>query len=124
MSRKSDAILGLRRQLAAAIDRALGPGGQHAMSRAYGISQPRMSELSRGVVDRCTVEWLIRRVHRMGGSVTLSIELGDVGRAWHRERFERMRARGRGGASAGSSAGAGLGAGAGGNAGGGVSAGA
>jgi len=93
MPRPPDAILALRRQLAAAIDRALGPGAQHALSRAYGIPQPRMSELSRGVVDRCTVEWLIRRVDRMGGSVTLSIQLGDVGRAWHRERFERMRAR-------------------------------
>ena len=95
MSRPTDAILRLRRQLAAAIDRALGPGAQHAMSRAFGIPQPRMSELSRGVVDRCTVEWLIRRVHRMGGSVTLTIELGEVGRAWHRERFQRMRARDR-----------------------------
>jgi hypothetical protein len=51
------------------------------------------SLLTRGVVDRCTIEWLIRRVHRMGGSVTLSIELGDAGRAWLRERFWQVRAR-------------------------------
>ncbi|MGH7618106.1 MAG: hypothetical protein ACREPM_12830 [Gemmatimonadaceae bacterium] len=91
----TEAILALRRQLAAAIDHALGPGAPQVISRAFGIPQPRMSELSRGIVDRCTVEWLIRRVHAMGGSATLTIELGDVGRAWRRERFQRMRICGR-----------------------------
>jgi predicted XRE-type DNA-binding protein len=73
----------LRQQLAAEITRALGgPQSQHVISRHYGIPQPRMSELSRGVVQRCTIEWLIRRIYRMDGNVKILVELGDVRRAW------------------------------------------
>jgi hypothetical protein len=42
-----------------------------------------MSELAKGKVDRCTVEWLIRRIHRMGGRVTIVVALDDTARAWH-----------------------------------------
>ena len=91
-----DPVYALRRQLAREIVKSLGPGSQHVIARSYGISQPRMSELSRGLVARCSVEWLIRRIHRMGGSVELTVVLGDTRAAWYRERFERQRARLRG----------------------------
>lgn len=92
-SRPNDRILELRRQLAREIVRALGPGAQHTISASYGISQPRMSELERGVVDRCSIEWLIRRIDQLGGTVEVSVTIGDVRREWHRERFARVRAR-------------------------------
>lgn len=85
-----DGILALRRQLAAAIVRSLG-GEQYVIAPSYGISQPRMSELSRGIVERCTVDWLIRRVHRLGGLVRPEIEVGDVRREWTRAMFRQMR---------------------------------
>ena len=88
-----DPILLLRRQLAAEIVRSLGEDSQHDISRHFGIPQPRMSELNRGVVDRCTVEWLIKRVYRLGGSVELVVKLGDARRDWMRAAFARMRAR-------------------------------
>jgi predicted XRE-type DNA-binding protein len=83
-------ILELRRQLAAEIDRSLGPMSQHVIAPSFGIPQPRMSELSRGVVDRCSVEWLIRCIHRLGGSVEITVHLGDAGRQWRVERAARM----------------------------------
>ncbi len=87
----NDEILALRRRLADEIVRALGPGAQQGISERYGISQPRMSELERGVVDRCSIEWLIRCIHRMGGAVDVTVTLGDVRRAWGRERFALWR---------------------------------
>jgi predicted XRE-type DNA-binding protein len=81
-SSPSDAIHGFRRQLAQEITRSLGPMAQHGIAPAFGIPQPRMSELSRGLVDRCSVEWLIRRIYRLGGSVTITVTLGDAQRAW------------------------------------------
>src|SRR5689334_1194932 len=78
-----DPIYAIRRQLAAEITRSLrGAESQHVVAPYFGIRQPRMSELSRGVVDRCTIEWLIRRIHRLGGGVTLSVNLGDAYRTW------------------------------------------
>jgi predicted XRE-type DNA-binding protein len=82
-------ILALRLQLARAIVGTLGKS--QVIATDFGISQPRMSELARDCVDRHTVEWLIRRVHAMGGTVTLSVELGDVRREWRRERFRAAR---------------------------------
>jgi len=78
-------ILALRRQLAAEIVRSLGEDSQFVVAPSYGIRQPRMSELNRGIVDRCTVEWLIRRIHVLGGTVRLSVTLGDARAAWLRE---------------------------------------
>ena len=87
-----DPIYGLRQQLAAQITRALGGAdSQFVIAPHYGIRQPRMSELSRGIVQRCTCEWLIRRIYRMGGRVEIRVELGDVRRAWFQERFRRRR---------------------------------
>ena len=83
----------LRCQLAAEIVRSLGPNSQYVVAPHYGIPQPRMSELNRGVVDRCSVEWLIRRIHRLGGSVTVTVTLGDAGRRWNVERFAEARRR-------------------------------
>src|SRR4029078_4399142 len=78
-----DPIYAIRRQLAAEITRSLGgAGSQHVVAPYFGIRQPRMSELSRGVVDRCTVEWLMRRIQRLGGAVTVSVTLGDAQRTW------------------------------------------
>jgi predicted XRE-type DNA-binding protein len=75
---RDDPIHALRAQLAGEISRALGGSfAQHFISARYGIPQPRMSELCRGKVERVSMEWLIRRVHRMGGTVRLEIELGD-----------------------------------------------
>lgn len=85
-------ILEIGRQLAAEIVRSLGSGSQHVIAPSFGIPQPRMSELCRGVVDRCSVEWLIRRIHRLGGSVEISVTLGDAGRQWRLERFAAIRA--------------------------------
>jgi len=90
-----DRILALRRQLAAEIKRSLGPGSQHVIAPSYGIPQPRMSELERGLVDRCTIEWLIRRIYRLGGSVAIHVTLGDVRREWVSGRFRSQRSRGR-----------------------------
>ncbi len=85
-------ILALRRQLAGEIVRSLGPKSAYCIAPSYGIPQPRMSELERDIVGRCSLEWLIERVHRMGGRVTLSVALGDAGRAWvlaHSSRYRR-----------------------------------
>ena len=73
-------MLPFRRQLAAEIVRSLGPHSQFVIAPRYGIPQPRMSELSRGLVTRCSIEWLIRRIYRLGGTVTLTVTLGDVRR--------------------------------------------
>jgi len=88
-----DPIHPLRRQLARELTRALGPKSQHLLAPEFGIRQPRMSELSRDVVDRFSLEWLIRRIHRLGGSVTITVALGDVARQWTAERFRRQRRR-------------------------------
>ena len=93
MRKPDDRLLAMRRQLAARITQSLGANGQHVISRSYGIPQPRMSELSRGIVDRCSLEWLIRRVHRLGGTVTLTVEVGDAARTWTRGRMSGMRER-------------------------------
>lgn len=85
----TDQILALRRRVADEIVRAVGPGAQQGISESYGISQPRMSELERGMVNRCSIEWLIHRIHRMGGVVEITVTLGNVRRAWFRERFAR-----------------------------------
>jgi predicted XRE-type DNA-binding protein len=86
----SDPIYLLRQQLAGEITRSLGgAGSQFVIASHYGISQPRMSELSRGVVDRCTMEWLVRKIYRLGGSVALQVEVGDVARAWRHAMFRR-----------------------------------
>ena len=90
-TKPTNQVLALRRQLADEIVRVLGPGAQQGMSASYGISQPRMSELERGDVHRCTLEWLVRRIHRVGGSVRLTVTLGDVRREWGRQRFSSAR---------------------------------
>src|SRR5213075_1945518 len=73
-------ILALRQQLAAEIVRSLGVDSQFVVGPSYGIRQPRMSERNRGIVDRCTVEWLIRLIHVLGGTVTLSVSSAMRGR--------------------------------------------
>jgi predicted XRE-type DNA-binding protein len=83
MNRDSDdAMRRLRLQLAVEIVRALGPASQHVIAPSFGIPQLRMSELSRGRVDKCTLDWRIRVIHRLGGSVSVSVRLGDVRRNW------------------------------------------
>jgi predicted XRE-type DNA-binding protein len=84
-------ITHLRRQLAEEITRAVGPRGQFHVAPAYGIPQPRMSDLSRGKVHRTSMEWLIRRIHLMGGSVALTITLGDVARERRLAHYQRKR---------------------------------
>ena len=94
MGKPGDILIeSLRRQLAAEIVRSLGPNSQYVIAPRYGIPQPRMSELNRGVVDRCSVEWLVRRIHRLGGTVTITVTLGDAGRRWNVERFAEARRR-------------------------------
>lgn len=80
---KRGEILKLRRQLARAIVDALGPMGRYCVAPSYGIPGPRYSELARGQVGRCSLEWLIERVYRMGGTVAIEVVVGDAGRAWH-----------------------------------------
>jgi len=93
MERQStNRIHDLRRELASEIVRSLGPLSQHVIAPSFGIPQPRMSELNRGVVDRCSMEWLIRRIYRMGGTVEVRVVLGDAGRKWHSDRFAAQRA--------------------------------
>ena len=82
-------ILKIRRQLAAEIVRSLGPMAQHVEAPHFGIPQPRMSELNRGIVKRCTIEWLIRRIYRIGGSVSVTVTLGDGQRQWRAELMQR-----------------------------------
>ena len=91
-SYSENVVWGIRKQLAAEIARSLGPGSQYAIAPSFGIAQPRMSELSRGIVDRCSVEWLIRRIERMGGTVQVTVTLGDAGRKWMSDRFQAQRA--------------------------------
>ncbi|MGH7633920.1 MAG: XRE family transcriptional regulator, partial [Gemmatimonadaceae bacterium] len=69
--------------------RALGPKSQHVIAPSYGIPQPRVSNLGRGQVDRFNLEWLIGRVHRMGGTVELTVDLGDVRSSWIRAHAKR-----------------------------------
>ncbi|MEO8620263.1 MAG: XRE family transcriptional regulator [bacterium] len=90
--RATQRIHDLRRQLASEIVRSLGPMSQYCIAPSLGIPQPRMSELNRGVVDRCSVEWLIRRIHRMGGTVEIHVTLGDAGAKWQSDRFAAQRA--------------------------------
>jgi predicted XRE-type DNA-binding protein len=73
-----DPVLPFRRQLAAEIVRSLGPHSQFVIAPSFGIRQPRMSELNRGIVARCSIEWLIRRIYRLGGTVSLTVTLGDA----------------------------------------------
>ena len=90
----SDPIYILRQHLAAEITRSLGGAdSQFTIAPYYRIRQPRMSELARGLVERCTIEWLIRRIYRMGGSVTIHVELGDARRAWWMARLKEKVAR-------------------------------
>ena len=86
-TRRDDPVRDIREQLAAEIVRSLGPMSQHVVAPSFGIRQPRMSELNRGRVDRCSVEWLIRRIHRLGGTVQVSVTLGDAGRKWVLDRM-------------------------------------
>ena len=89
-----DPILPLRRQLASEITRSLGGSqSQHVAAPYFGISQPRMSELSRGLVERYTIEWLIRRIHYLGGSVTVAVTLADAHRVWSAVMRQRSLAR-------------------------------
>jgi predicted XRE-type DNA-binding protein len=89
-----DPIHIIRQQLAAEITRSLGGAeSQHVVAPHFGIRQPRMSELSRGVVDRCTIEWLIRRIHCLGGAVTVDVNLGDAHRVWGDAMRQRSLAR-------------------------------
>ena len=89
---RTDPVHEIRRQLAAEIVRSLVPMAQHVVAPHYGIRQPRMSELNRGIVGRCTIEWLIRRIHCMGGTVCVTVTLGDAGRQWRVEALRRNRA--------------------------------
>ena len=84
-----DPIFLLRRQLAREIVRSLGPNSQFVIAPSFGIPQPRMSELNRGLVARCSAEWLIRRIYRLGGSVSLTVTLGDARAEWGRRRLRR-----------------------------------
>src|SRR4051812_43656020 len=86
---KDSRITEMRRQLAAAITTSLGANAQEITGPAYGIPQPRMSQLERGVVDRFSLEWLIQRIYVLGGTVRISVELPDAARA---HRIKRMRA--------------------------------
>ncbi|MDE3054966.1 MAG: XRE family transcriptional regulator [Gemmatimonadota bacterium] len=89
MTKRVEVLL-LRRQVAREIVRSLGPMSAYVVAPAFGIPQPRMSELQRDQVGRCSLEWLIERVYRMGGTVTVEVVLGDAGRSWalaHSSRF-------------------------------------
>lgn len=88
---KRPEILLLRRRVAREIVRSLGPMSAYFIAPSFGIPQPRLSELERGDVDRCSLEWLVERVYRMGGRVTVEVALGDTGRAWMHEHFGRFR---------------------------------
>lgn len=70
--------MSLRQQLAREIVRALGPTGRYTAAPAHDIAEARYSEFSRGIVSHCSLEWLIDRVYRMGGTVTLSVTLPRV----------------------------------------------
>ena len=48
---------------------------------------------SRGVVERYTIEWLIRRIHYLGGSVTIAVTLADAHRVWSAVMRQRSLAR-------------------------------
>jgi len=88
---KAPEIIALRKQLAAVIVKSLRPGAQVIIAPSYGIPQPRMSELERGVVDRFSLEWLIRAVHRLGGTVRIIADAPDAARAWHLAHSSRRR---------------------------------
>jgi predicted XRE-type DNA-binding protein len=85
-------VMSLRRQLAAEIVHALGPSAYSRMVESFGIPEPRWSELERCKVERYSIEWLIRLIGRLGGSVRITVTLGDVGREWHMARWARARA--------------------------------
>jgi predicted XRE-type DNA-binding protein len=91
-----DPVLPFRRQLAREIVRSLGPNPQYVVGPGYGIPQPRMSELERGRVERFSLEWLIRRIYILGGSVSISVTLGDARMEYWRRVKARNLARERG----------------------------
>ena len=92
---RDDPIRALRAQLAGEIVRSLGGSfAQHFIAARYGIPRPRMSELCGGKVDRCSMEWLIRRIHRMGGVVVLTVDLESEAERRRRAMVERARRRG------------------------------
>src|SRR5438874_13680265 len=88
---KDPRLLALRRQLAAALVQSLGPDSQYVVAPSFGIRQPRMSELENGNVRRCSLEWLIDRVYRVGGTVTISVTVPDARREWRRVRTQARR---------------------------------
>ena len=88
---KRGEIVALRLQVAREIVRALGPAARYVVAPKFGIGEARYSELSRDLVDRCTLEWLIERVYRMGGSVTVAVSVSAVKRKWRGAGFARFR---------------------------------
>jgi predicted XRE-type DNA-binding protein len=79
----------LKKQLAAEITRALGgPRSQFTPAPMLGIPQPRMSEISRGRVDRYTVDWFIRTILRLGGTVSLTASVPTYRPRYNRRRRE------------------------------------
>jgi len=86
---KDPRIFALRKQPAAVIAKSLGPGGQIVVAPSYGIPQPRMSELERGIVDRCSLEWLIQAIYRLGGTICITADAPEATRAWNLAHFSR-----------------------------------
>lgn len=82
--RPNDPVPAIRRELAQAIVRALGPFAQYGLSAHFGIPKYRMAELENGNVSHVSAEWLIRRIYRMGGKVCITVSLGDVASEWTR----------------------------------------
>jgi len=67
--------LKLRSQLMIEVDKALieKQMTQQAAAKALGISQPRVSDLIRGKVDKFTIDMLVNILTKLGHKVTMRI---------------------------------------------------
>ena len=68
-----DPIPELKQQLAREITRLLGRYHQEVAAAILGLEQPRMSELSRGRLDRFSLQRLIRLLANVGRRVELTV---------------------------------------------------
>jgi predicted XRE-type DNA-binding protein len=68
--------LSIRSHLMILLEQAIKKRGltQAAAAKLFGVSQPRVSDLTRGRIDKFSIDALVQMAHRAGYVVTLSLE--------------------------------------------------
>ncbi len=74
-SRPQAAVMLLRFELALAIEQIIQSRGltQVRAARLFGVSQPRVSNVVRGKIDRFSIDTLVEMIGRAGAHVTISV---------------------------------------------------